>query len=70
MGSEHPQIAGAALGVVNVLIEHHLYDDLIDSSRGYLRQLVPLLQGSDLNLQKRANRMLLTLSASGPHLTW
>src|SRR3546814_14011454 len=69
MGSDHPQIAGAALGILNVLVEHHLYENLMDPARGFLRQLIALVKGSDLGLQKRAIRMLLTLSASGPHLT-
>lgn len=69
MGSEHPQIASAALGIIDVMIEHHLYEDLIDSSRGFVRQLISLVQGTDLSLQKRAIRTLRELSSRGRHLT-
>jgi hypothetical protein len=69
MGSEHPQIASAALGIVDVLIAHELYEELIDSSRSFVRQLIALVQGTDLSLQKRAIRTLRNLSSRGRHLT-
>ena len=67
MGAEHPQIASAALGVLDVLLDHYLYDDLMDPSRGFIRQFINLLSGSDLGLQKKAIRTVAALSTAGLH---